>query len=102
MQKDVEKELAALPEALKDAEQAISVDPKFVKAYIRKSHVLYAMRDYTKAIEAVQLAADVDEEKKHGKEIADQVMKCQQAMYSQREGESEEGGRLHVWSWGWG
>ncbi|KAI0723475.1 activator of Hsp70 and Hsp90 chaperone [Earliella scabrosa] len=82
--------LAALPEALKDAEEAIKVDPKFVKAYIRKSHVLYAMRDYTKAIEAVQMAADVDEEKKHAKEIADQVVKCQQALSSQREGESEE------------
>ena len=82
--------LAALPEALKDAEKAIKVDPKFIKAYIRKSHILFAMRDYTKAIEAVQLAADVDEEKKHTKEISDQVMKCQQAMWSQREGESEE------------
>lgn len=82
--------LAALPEALKDAEEAIKVDPKFVKAYIRKSHVLYTMRDYTKAIEAVQQAADVDEEKKHAKEIQDQVIKCQQAMFSQREGESEE------------
>ena len=42
--------LAALPEALKDVEEAIKVDPKFVKAYIRKSHVLFSMRDYTKAI----------------------------------------------------
>ncbi|KAK7696578.1 hypothetical protein QCA50_001236 [Cerrena zonata] len=82
--------LVALPEALKDAEEAIKVDPKFVKAYIRKSHVLFAMRDYTKAIEAVQQAADVDEERKHAKEIQDQVLKCQQAMWSQREGENEE------------
>lgn len=82
--------LVALPEALKDAEEAIKVDPKFVKAYIRKSHVLFTMRDYTKAIEAVQQAADVDEEKKHSKEIQDQVIKCQQAMFSQREGENEE------------
>ncbi|KAI0637715.1 putative stress-induced protein STI1 [Trametes polyzona] len=82
--------LAALPEALKDAEEAIKVDPKFVKAYIRKSHVLFAMREYTKAIEAVQLAADVDEEKKHTREIQEQMLKCQQALYSQREGESEE------------
>lgn len=82
--------LAALPEALKDAEQAISVDPKFVKAYIRKSHVLYAMRDYTKAIEALQEGAEVDEEHKHTKEIQDQMIKCQQATFSQRDGESEE------------
>ena len=48
------------------------------------------MRDYTKAIEAVQEAADADTEKKHTKEIQEQVWKCQQAMLSQREGESEE------------
>ncbi|CCM04028.1 uncharacterized protein FIBRA_06185 [Fibroporia radiculosa] len=82
--------LVALPEALKDAEEAIRIDPKFVKAYIRKSHVLYAMRDYTKAIEAVQQATDVDTEKKHGKEIQDQVLKCQQELFSQRTDESDE------------
>ena len=82
--------LAALPEALKDAEEAIKVDPKFIKAYIRKGHVLYAMRDYTKAMETMQEASDLDEEKKHTKEIADLVLKCQQALFSQREGESEE------------
>lgn len=82
--------LAAFPEALKDAEEAIKVDPKFVKAYIRKSHVLFAMRDYTKAIETVEEAAEIDDEKKHTREIQDQVVKCQQAMYSQRADESEE------------
>ncbi|KAI0676757.1 putative stress-induced protein STI1 [Trametes maxima] len=82
--------LAALPEALKDAEEAIKVDPTFVKAYIRKSHVLFAMRDYTKAIEAVEQAADIDDEKKHTREIQEQVYKCNQAMLTQREGESEE------------
>lgn len=82
--------LVALPEALKDAEQAIKVDPKFVKAYIRKSHVLYAMRDYTKAIEAVQEATAVDEERKHTREIQEQEIKCQQALFSQRQGENEE------------
>jgi len=82
--------LVALPEALKDAEEAIRVDPKFVKAYIRKSHILFAMRDYTKAIEAVEQAADVDTEKKHTKEIQDQVLKCQQELFSQRSDENEE------------
>ncbi|OJT13177.1 Heat shock protein sti1 -like protein [Trametes pubescens] len=82
--------LAALPEALKDADEAIKVDPKFVKAYIRKSHVLFAMRDYLKAIEVVEQAADIDEEKKHTREIGEQVAKCQQALMSQRQGETEE------------
>ena len=82
--------LAALPEALKDADEAIKVDPKFIKAYIRKGQVLFSMRDYTKALEVMQLASDADEERKHGKEIQDLVAKCQQALWSQREGESEE------------
>ncbi len=29
-------------------------------------------------------------EKKHTKEINEQIMKCQQALFSQRDGESEE------------
>ncbi|KAH9950093.1 activator of Hsp70 and Hsp90 chaperone [Amylocystis lapponica] len=82
--------LVALPEALKDAEEAIKVDPQFVKAYIRKSHVLYAMRDYTKAIEAVQQAAEIDTDNKHSREIQDQVVKCQQELFTQRSDENEE------------
>ena len=82
--------LVALPEALKDAEHAISVDPKFVKAYIRKSHVLYAMKDYTKSLEVIQEAVEHDEDKKHTKELTEQAMKCQEALMSQRAGESEE------------
>ena len=65
--------LVAFPEALKDAEQAIKVDPKFggfeffcmvcdmkcklcriVKGYLRKSHILFGMKEYTKAMQAVQ------------------------------------------------
>ncbi|KAJ6538961.1 activator of Hsp70 and Hsp90 chaperone [Mycena capillaripes] len=82
--------LAAFPEALKDVNEAIKTDPAFTKAYIRKSTILFAMRDYTKAIEAVQEAKDNDPEHKHTREIADQEMKCQQALFSQRGTESQE------------
>ena len=61
-----------------------------VKAYIRKSQVLFAMRDYIKAIEAVQEASERDDERKHTTEIQEQIWKCQQAQFSQREGESDE------------
>lgn len=85
--------LVALPEALKDCEEAIKIDATFVKGYIRKSNVLYSMKDYTKALEAIQLAADVD--KQHGnntseREIQQQTNKVMQALYSQRSNESEE------------
>jgi len=82
--------LAALPEALKDADEAIKVDPKFVRAYIRKSLVLFGMKEYSKAMEAAQLASDMDEEKAHTREIEGQLQKIATAMYSQRANETEE------------
>ncbi|KAJ7179516.1 activator of Hsp70 and Hsp90 chaperone [Mycena filopes] len=82
--------LAAFPEGLKDVNEAIKTDPAFTKAYIRKSAILYAMRDYTKAIEAAQDAKDHDPEHKHTREIAEQEMKCNQALFSQRGTESQE------------
>ena len=48
------------------------------------------MRDYVKAIEALQEAAEHDETKAHTKEIQEQMWKCQQAQFSQREGESDD------------
>jgi stress-induced-phosphoprotein 1 len=48
------------------------------------------MRDYTKAIEAAQEAKDRDPEHKHAREIAEQEMKCQQALFSQRGTETQE------------
>ncbi|KAF8211560.1 activator of Hsp70 and Hsp90 chaperone [Mycena galopus ATCC 62051] len=82
--------LAAFPEALKDVNEAIKTDPALTKAYIRKSTILFAMRDYTQAIEAAQEAKDHDPEHKHTREIAEQEMKCQQALYSQRGTETQE------------
>ena len=61
-----------------------------VKGYIRKSAVLYGMREYTKAIEAIQHAAEIDEGGANTKEIQQQVIKCNQALSAQRAGESEQ------------
>jgi stress-induced-phosphoprotein 1 len=61
-----------------------------VKAYIRKSHILFTMRDYVKAIEALQEAAEHDEAGAHTKEIQEQIWKCQQAQFAQRDGESDD------------
>ncbi|KAK0467907.1 activator of Hsp70 and Hsp90 chaperone [Desarmillaria tabescens] len=82
--------LVALPDALKDANEAIKIDPSFVKAYIRKSNILFSMRDYTKALEAVQEATDHDTERKHSGEISQQEMKIQQAIWNQRGNETQE------------
>jgi stress-induced-phosphoprotein 1 len=75
---------------LKDAEEAIKIDPTFVKGYIRKSLVLSAMKEYTKAMEAAQAASDADTERKHTKEIEEQMQKVSMALYTQRSGETEE------------
>lgn len=82
--------LMALPEALKDAEEAIKVDPSFVKAYIRKANILHSMREYTKALEALQAAENADTASAHTSEIHAQELKIQQALFAQRAGETEE------------
>jgi len=82
--------LVAFPEALKDVNEAIKVDPKFVKAYIRKSNVLLAMREHTRALEAIQEAAEHDTERQHTKEISQQELHCQQAVFAARGTESQE------------
>merc|ERR1711939_1235198 len=82
--------LLALPEALKEAERAIEADPSYVKAYIRKSHVLFAMKECTKATQAIEEAARKDEDKKHTREIQQQMVKVMQADAESRQGETEE------------
>ncbi|SNX85602.1 probable STI1 - Hsp90 cochaperone [Melanopsichium pennsylvanicum] len=86
--------LAALPEALKDSEEAIKIDPKFVKGYVRKANVLFAMKEYTKAMEACQKAEDADAAQEGGaknvREIQALLTKCMNEIYSQRSGESEQ------------
>lgn len=54
----------AFPEALKDAESAIKIDPTFIKAYIRKSLVQAGMKEHAKALETLQLATEKDVDKK--------------------------------------
>ncbi|KAH9987900.1 activator of Hsp70 and Hsp90 chaperone [Russula compacta] len=84
--------LVALPEALKDAEEAIRVDPTFVKAYIRKGSVLFALREYTKALDALDVAREHDEVagSKSSREIQELVFKIQNAISAQRANETEQ------------
>jgi stress-induced-phosphoprotein 1 len=48
------------------------------------------MREHTKALEALQEATEQDTENQHTKEIAQQELKVQQALYSQHGNESQE------------
>ncbi|OXH42341.1 stress-induced-phosphoprotein 1 [Cryptococcus neoformans] len=82
--------LLALPEALKDAETAISIDPTFIKAYIRKALVQEGMKEYTAALETLQKATEADVEKKHTRELETNMMKVMNEIQQQRSSETEE------------
>ena len=59
----ISTKLLAFPEALKDADAAIKLDPSFVKAYIRKALVQQGMKDNTAALETLQKGTEADVEK---------------------------------------
>lgn len=61
-----------------------------VKGYIRKANILHTMRDYSKALEAIQEASDHDTERQHTKEISQTEMKIQQGLFTQHASESQE------------
>ncbi len=61
-----------------------------VKAYIRKANILFAMREYGKALEAVEEATEQDTEHQHIKETMSLESKIQTAIYSQRGEETQE------------
>ncbi|KAM0787259.1 hypothetical protein ACM66B_006494 [Microbotryomycetes sp. NB124-2] len=82
--------LLALPEALKDAEKAIEVDPTFVKGYIRKATVLLGMKEYSKASTAIEQAAEKDVEHKHQTEISQTLRKISEAEFATRSNETDE------------
>jgi stress-induced-phosphoprotein 1 len=79
-----------MPEALKDAEEAIKLDQSFIKAYIRKALVQQAMKDNTAALETLQKATELDVEKKHTRELESNMAKMLAEIQAQRAGETDE------------
>jgi stress-induced-phosphoprotein 1 len=82
--------LLEFPSALDDCDQAIKRDPKFIRAYLRKAQAYFGMRDYSKCLDMCEEATGVDESGANRREIEQQQQKALQAMYSTREGETEE------------
>lgn len=82
--------LLALPEALKDANDAIKQDPEFVKAYIRKALVQNGMKENTQALETLQKATDIDKEHKHQREIESNMAKIMNEIQAERATETDE------------
>ncbi|KAG0293414.1 Hsp90 cochaperone [Linnemannia gamsii] len=84
--------LMAINEALKDCETCITLDPKFVKGYIRKAAIQFLKKEYTECLETCQQAKDADVEKKNTAEIDGQINKVYMEMNrgpQRREGETE-------------
>lgn len=67
--------LGALPEALKDAEECITLNPSFVKGYTRKATAQFFMKEYEKALESYQQGLEVEPDNAECKEG---VQRCYQ------------------------
>ncbi|XP_060529156.1 stress-induced-phosphoprotein 1 [Cylas formicarius] len=52
--------LAAFDLGLRDCEKCVELDPKFIKGWIRKGHILQGMQQASKAIAAFQKAIEID------------------------------------------
>uniref|UniRef100_V5GU54 Stress-induced-phosphoprotein 1 n=2 Tax=Anoplophora glabripennis TaxID=217634 RepID=V5GU54_ANOGL len=52
--------LAAFDLGLKDCDKCVELDPKFIKGWIRKGHILQGMQQSSKAITAFQKAMEID------------------------------------------
>lgn len=52
--------LAAFDLGLKDCDSCVELDPKFIKGWIRKGHILQGMQQQSKAISAFQKALELD------------------------------------------
>ncbi|TPX55954.1 hypothetical protein PhCBS80983_g04906 [Powellomyces hirtus] len=82
--------LMAFPEAEKDCDAALALDPAFIKAYIRKAAILFAKRDYMKSIDMCNEAKAKDVDNKHTTEIDAQIMKCYAGLNQVQSGGNRE------------
>lgn len=82
--------LLAFPTAIQDCDEAIKRDPSFIKAYLRKAQALFGMKEYNKCLDVCTEAMEKDVDGKNAREIEQQQQKALEAMYTAREGETEE------------
>eukprot|EP00842_Homolaphlyctis_polyrhiza_P003885 jgi/Hompol1/4498/HPOL_001786-RA len=73
--------LMALPEADKDVNEAIRLDPNYMKAYVRKAAILFARREFTKSIELCEEMMNKETtDAKTKSEFSAQIIKANQAL----------------------
>lgn len=81
--------LLAFPQAVQDCDEATKLDPKFIRAYMRKGQALQIMKEYNRALDTFTEAAEHDDGT-HTREIEQQQQKCLDAQFSARAGETEQ------------
>lgn len=81
--------LMAFPQAVSDCDAAIERDPKFIRAYVRKSQALQAMKEYNRALDVCAEAQEHDDGT-HARELEQQQQKCLEVQFSARAGETEQ------------
>jgi len=84
------QKLLSFPDAVRDCDAALKLDPNFMRAHIRKAQSYFAMREYNKVLDCLNSATAVDKDNKNAREIEELSAKTMQVMYSAREGETEE------------
>ncbi|KAJ1679364.1 Hsp90 cochaperone, partial [Spiromyces aspiralis] len=72
--------LFAIPDAIKDCNKSIELDPTFIKAYLRKANIEVLKKDYAEAIEICEEAMEKDTDGKHRAEIEAQIATCYSAI----------------------
>ncbi|KAJ2746524.1 Hsp90 cochaperone [Coemansia sp. BCRC 34301] len=82
--------LIALPDAIKDCEKCVTLDPTYVKAYTRKANALFLMREYADALDALEEAKAHDTDKKSSAEIDQLEYKCYSAITEQNSRQTPE------------
>jgi len=82
--------LLALPEALKDSEKCIEINPKFAKGYLRKGTAQYLMKDYKKCLETYQIGIELEP---NNQDLIQGIQKCVSQV---NKGQDEESVRRNI------
>ncbi|KAF3932735.1 hypothetical protein ABW19_dt0204964 [Dactylella cylindrospora] len=90
------QKLMSFPSSIQDCEEAIKLDPGFMRAHIRRAQGYYGLKDYNKVLDALADATAADTDHKHSREIEELSQKTMSTMYSAHENETEEQARERI------
>ena len=82
--------LMAFPEAMKDCDACLQLDPTFTKAYLRKAGIYLAQHQHEECLSALQEAREHDKDGKNRQEIDKMMTSC----YSQMHASSQQASQM--------